>query len=797
MKLSLNWLNEFTKIEETPTTLADKISASLAEVEDITEVRDTFEGVVIGKILEITKHPNADKLQLTKVDVGKEKLSIVCGAPNISVGDYVPVILVGHKLPNSDMTIEAREVRGEVSHGMLCSPRELGLSNDHSGISLLNHEKEIKVGKRFDSLFEPNDLIIEIENKALTHRPDTFSHVGMARELAAMFGAKFSYVPAGKLPLSEDEEYNLMVSVQNEQLCRRFSGVIVPDLTIMQSPLWMQTRLHRIGVRTTNNIVDITNYVMHELGQPLHAFDRNKLTSDVIVVRTANPNEQIITLDGTTRELTQDMLVIADETKPIALAGIMGGAATEITDTTTNIIIESANFDHYNNRKTARTLGLQTEAATRFAKNQDPTNTIPALHLALMLLEQYAHASTRSGVIDVTHERTFDGREKRIIPFTAEYIQQKIGTAEHLSEKEITKIFGHLGIEIINHANHLGAVPPTYRPDLNIPEDLVEEIARMIGYDDITPTLPIRDLQPAVANPHVLWQRRLKQSLARAGLTETYSYSFVGKDMYEQCGIEESLQIKLANPIAPEYEYIKPYVLPQLISNIAENTKHHSAIALFDLDTVHMKNGVEVPEAALHLGIGLYHAEYPQIKGIVEYLLQDLHIPDVRFERPESNPMLVMWSDARVAAIWSGNTLLGYVGELNSHIQANLGIAHTTGIAELNADILYTLTDTGNVYTPVSQQPELTADISLVLDETVSLDHITQAITQEHIPYLKRVITINVHQDTTRFGTDKKAATMRLVFQDTERSLSKTDIQPALLRIQEHLHKRFNLTINS
>lgn len=796
MKLSLNWLNEYTKIEETPTALADKISASLAEVEHITEITDQFDGVVIGKILEVTPHPNADKLQIARVDTGKETLSIVCGAPNISIGDYVPVILVGHTLPNSDMPIEAREVRGEVSHGMLCSPRELGISNDHSGILLLNHEKDIKVGKRFDSLFETNDLIIEIENKALTHRPDAFSHVGMARELAAMFGAKFSFKTDEKIPLNENPDLTLTVSLQNEQLCRRFSGVIVPNLTIAQSPLWMQTRLHRIGVRTTNNVVDITNYVMHGLGQPLHAFDRKQLASDIISVRTAIPNEQIITLDGVTRELTQDMLVIADENKPIALAGVMGGVATEISDTTTDIIIESANFEHYNNRKTARTLGLQTEAATRFGKNQDPSNTLPALQLTLTLLQQYANATVRSAAIDITHERTFDGREKRIIPFTAEYIQQKIGAVDHLTEKEITKILQHLGIDVLNHANHLGAVPPTFRPDLTIPEDLIEEIARMIGYDNITPTLPARDLRPADTNPRVLWKRRIKQLLARSGLTEIYSYSFVGKDIYERCQVGESLQIKLANPIAPEYEYIKPYVLPQLITSIAENTKHRADIALFDLDTVHTKNGVDLPEAALHLGIGVYNAEYADIKGIVEYLLQELHIPDVHFESPEQDPIVAMFSGARVATVWSNNTPLGHVGELHPRVQAAMGMPHSSGIAELYADALYTLTDTGRAYLPVSQQPEITADLSLILDESLSLDRVTQVITQTASPLLKQAIVINVHKDTTKFGADKKTVTVRLVFQDAERTLSKADIQPILSIIQEGLQKAFDVTIN-
>lgn len=796
MKLSLNWLNEFTTIEETPTTLADTISASLAEVEDITEIHETLEGVVVGKILEITPHPNADKLQLTRVDVGKETLSIVCGATNISVGDYVPVILVGHALPNSEITIEARDVRGETSHGMLCSPRELGLSNDHSGIFLLNHEKDITVGQRFDSLFETNDLILEIENKALTHRPDAFSHVGIARELSTMFSAKFSHKQDERFVLDEDPALKLMISLQNEQLCRRFSGVIIPNISIAPSSLHMQKRLHRIGVRTTNNIVDITNYVMHELGQPLHAFDRKKLASDTIVVRTANPNEQIVTLDGTTRELTQDMLVIADENKPIALAGIMGGESTEISENTTDLIIESANFEHFNNRKTSRTLGLQSEASTRFAKNQDPSNTLPALQLTIKLLELYAGATVRSTIVDLTHAQTFEGREKRIIPFTTEYIHQKIGGTKQITEKEITKIFEHLGIEVINHANKLGAVPPTFRPDIAIPEDLIEEIARMVGYDNITPTLPTRDLQPAVANQRVLWQRRIKRSLARSGLSEIYSYSFVGKELYEHCGVGDSLQIKLANPIAPEYEYIKPFVLPQLILRIAENAKHHHAINLFELDTVHSKHGVDVPDATLSLGIGIYDQEYPYIKGIIEYVLHELHIPDIRFDTPEVEPVLQLFSTTRVAAVWSGNTLIGHVGELNPSVQATMNIDHTTSIAELNANVLYTLTDTGKAYTPVSQQPEITADLSLVLDETLSLDQVTHAIKQTNTPYLRRVMVQGVHQDAQKFGISKKAVTLRLVFQDLEQSLSKAAIQPALTTIQEELKNMFYLTIN-
>ncbi len=798
MKLSLNWLNEYTHVTETPAVLANRISASLAEVEDIHEIVDTFDGVVIGKIVDIAKHPNADKLQLTKVDVGKETLSIVCGAPNIAVGDYVPVILVGNTLPNTDLRIEAREVRGEVSHGMLCSPRELGISNDHSGIMLLNAEPGIKVGERFDSLFETKDVIIEIENKALTHRPDTFSHRGIARELATMFGSSFSEKLPDKIPLSLDMDIELDLAIQNAQLCRRYTGIIIPNVTIKPSPLWLQQRLRRIGTRPVNNIVDITNYIMYDMGQPLHAFDRNTLASDTIIVRTATPHEQITTLDGQTRELTQEMLVIADEEKPIALAGIMGGIDTEVTDTTNSIILESANFEHFTIRKTSRQLGLQTEAVIRFSKNQDPSTTEPALLKALELLKEYGDVTTSSLDADFTSDQTYVGREERIIPFSADYINQKIGGTKLIHESEIKKTLTHLGIEVVEHGKHLGAVPPTFRPDLTIPEDIVEEIARIIGYDNITPTLPYRDISPATANKHILWQRRIKQLAVRLGFTETYNYSFVGKALYDKCRVGESLEIKLANPVAPEAEYIRPSLVPQLLENIAHNKNTFNSVRLFELERRIKRDGFDLPREEDTLAMALYQKEggYTHIKGIVDQLLATLHIPGVRYEQPKTHdPFLQLLDEQRAAAVFAEEELLGYIGEIHPEVQIAFGLSQTVGVAELNADVVFELTDTGMRYKPVSPHPSIAIDISCIVHEDISLDSLLEIAKKSGSEFLQDAAIYHVQKYPEKFGAEQKAITMRLTYQAPDRSLSKVEIADNVQAIIQELQNKFDCRV--
>ncbi|MCA9398015.1 phenylalanine--tRNA ligase subunit beta, partial [candidate division WWE3 bacterium] len=481
---------------------------------------------------------------------------------------------------------------------------------------------------------------------------------------------------------------HVSVSIQDSNLCRRYSAVVLNNINVKPSPLWMQLRLRSIGIRPINNVVDITNYVMADIGQPLHAFDRDKLKGDSIIVRTASPQETLTTLDGTSRTLDESMLVIADEHQAIALAGIMGGESSEIDDTTTSVVLESANFEHYNNRKTARKLGLNTEASTRFSKNQDPENTLRALNRAITLLQEYAHATIQTNIIDIYPEK----RTEKTITISTDYIIDRIGDPDLTNKTDIVAILRRLDITVSDQDDNPTLTIPTFRPDLTIRADIVEEIARIKGYDNMQLTLPKRDLTPVRTNPHIDWLRRAKRTLATIGCTEVYNYTFVGKELYTKCGVEEALHIELQNPISPETTHLRPYLLPSVIANIDTNRKHFDHVALFELEkgiTPATKDD-ELPTETNRLALALYdhdkHHNYSDIKGMVEQLLSQLHIPEVAFSYvDEEDVLLTMFAKSRRAAVTSRGEVIGYVGELNPDVQVAFGFNGVVGIAEFNA----------------------------------------------------------------------------------------------------------------
>lgn len=800
MKLSLQWINQYIDLNKDPQDIAERLSVSLAEVEGVTVYENQYEGIVVGKILELAAHPNADTLQIATVDIQRETLSIVCGAHNIAVGDYVPVATVGTVLPAIDhqegMSIEKRTIRDVPSEGMLCSPRELGISDDHEGILLLNDEPHVRVGERLATLLKADDVIFEIENKALTHRPDTFSHIGMARELATMYDIDLS-VP--DWPTHQvNNATGISFDIQNPSLCRRYSGAVIKDITIKASPLWLQLRLQRLGVRPINNIVDITNYVMLETGQPLHAFDQDKLHGDTVIVRTATDGETLTTLDGKERSLTTDMLVIADQNGPIALAGVMGGIASEVSDKTTSIVLESANFEQYNNRKTSRSLGLQTEASIRFSKNQDPEITMSALQQATAMIAELAGGSV-AAVKDIYPQP----RTPQQITTTSTFILDRIGDPALADTDDMIQTFKRLGIQVSQKQDTLTCTIPTYRPDLTTPEDLVEEIARFKGYDAITPTLPQRDLTPARVNPHIAWKRRINTTLTQVGLTEVYNYSFVGKDWYETCKLQNTLTIPLRNPISPDHAYLKPYLLPSLLGNINTNLRHYDQVAIFELDTVFRDNDDQLPIEIEMVSLGLYTKEqniYDQTKGVVEHILGRLNIPQVVFQ-PVSDenydPIVAMLHPHRTAVVKSENELIGYLGELNPEIKVKLGIQGAIGLVELRAKTLYHLTDIGRIYQPVSIHPALTIDISCLLDREMSLDEVRHTLTQAGSELLVKTIALSAKENVERFGQGKKAVTFRLVFQSSQHSLAKKDVTPDVENIKNVLTQNFGAEIRS
>lgn len=794
MLISYAWLQEYIPdLDVTPQEFANRISASLAEVEGYHRYRMPFEGVVIGRIEEIVPHPNADKLQVTKVTTGGDTLhTIVCGAPNISIGDYVPVILPGATLPNSDFTIERREIRGQVSEGMLCSAKELGISDDHTGILLLNNEPSIRVGQSFASIAKADDVIFEIENKALTHRPDAFSHIGMAREVAAAFELSLTLPKIATLPKPSITTKH-SIAVTAGALCRRYSSIELTGITPSSSPLWLQLRLQHLRVRPINVIVDATNYVMLEYGQPTHAFDAEKLVGPSIIIRNATENETLTTLDGTERTLTTDMLVIADEKGPIALAGIMGGLTTEVTTTTNRIILESANFEHFNNRKTSRTLGIQTEASTRFAKNQDPNATVPALHRIVELLQEISSHELQVSELNDTYTQE---RSAHIVPFSHDQIRKVIGAPDQITDRVIKHTLQALGIEVVNHGGKLGANVPTSRPDISIPEDLAEEVARIVGYDNLTLTLPTRDLTPSQPNHYVMWKRTVKAMVARLGFTEVYNFTFVGKDLFERCGVGDQLHIGLQNPISPETAYLRPTLLPQLIENLSENANNgYAKQALFELEKGITPVTNDLPHEQTLLALATLHSTtaqeaFQQLKTRVQALAQHLNL-SLTFYVPINDALPVYFHPNMAVEVFINKESAGHLGILAPQVHHSFGFIAPVAIAEISANALFTATGKGIGYQPVSPHPALTIDVSCVLDQDISLSEVADVLLHATSDLLTDITAVESISDAERFGANNKAVVLRCTFQAPDRTLSKKETAADIANLTSVLTAHF------
>ena len=523
MKVSLNWLKTYIDFDLSSTELADRLTMLGIEVESIRELGTGLDGVVVGKVNSIRPHPNADKLVLCSVDIGNtDELQIVCGAPNVTEGMLTPVATIDTELPTG-ITIKRAKLRGEESHGMLCSEKELGISDEASGLMELS--KNLPVGKPITEALGLNDVIFELE--ITPNRPDCLSMIGVCREIRAETGNSL------RLPniLLEENDIDVngktSVIIEASDLCPRYAARVIQGVKIGESPDWLRKRLESIGIGVINNIVDTTNFVMMEYGQPLHAFDYNKLAENRIVVRRASEGEKLTTLDEEERVLTPDMLVIADADKPVALAGVMGGYDSEITESTCDVLLESANFSASSIRATSKKLGMHTEASYRFEREVDPDGVILALDRATQLIVEIAGGSTCKGVVDV-----YPGKSEPIqVQLRTDRVNFILGTK--LNTPEIERILMNLGFGVTQQEDNIFQVTvPSFRPDITREIDLIEEIARVYGYDKIPTSLPKGDIPvPAPDNTSVMCSR-IKHFLLGAGMMESVNYSFIASKLF-------------------------------------------------------------------------------------------------------------------------------------------------------------------------------------------------------------------------------------------------------------------------
>lgn len=635
MNLSLNWLKEFVTYKQSPEQVAEIFTLGGFEVEQTIEHGSGFDKVVVGQIKTIVSHAEADKLSVCKVDIGrKQLLSIVCGARNIKPGQHVPVALVGAVLP-SGLKIERRRLRGVDSEGMLCAEDELELGEDHTGIMIL--DKSMRVGAKFSQAIKLDDTVLDIS--VAPNRADGFSALGLAREFAALSGQKLTQK---KVTVSKSAKFDvkklLSVSVRDYDLCPKYVARVVRNVRVGPSPMWLQSRLRVCGVKPINCIVDITNYVMLEYGQPLHAFDLANVGGKRVIVRKAGKDTQFETLDGEQRKLPSDALVIADAQKPIAIAGVMGGKNSEITKQTKDVVIESAIFKPISIRKTRQKLGVVTEASTRFEKGIWWDLPEQAADRAAQLMHELAKGEVAKGTIIASKENI---KKPTIISLEVDFISKLVGKT--FTEADITKKLTQLYFHIAKKKKGVLAVTvPSWRQDVTIPADLVEEVGRMFGWNKLKSSPVYGALQPVSLSPEKYWERIIKDTLVSLGMHEMLNYSFYGERLIEQFGLKVKDHYKVTNPLNPDQQYLRVTLLLQLYENILKNSQERDSVSVFEVGNVFIRSGSTIPQEKMRVagmlyqrkGLGNEASLLSQMKAKLGVLFRKLNIDStaVQFE---------------------------------------------------------------------------------------------------------------------------------------------------------------------
>jgi phenylalanyl-tRNA synthetase beta chain len=730
MNVTLNWLKAYIDFEFSPSELADRLTMLGVEVESVKHLGTELEGVIVGSVTSIRPHPNADKLVLCQVDTGEtEELQIVCGAPNAREGMLAPVATIGATLPVG-LTIKRAKLRGETSQGMLCSEKELGLSDDAAGLMELS--TDIPLGTPLSEALGLDDVVFELE--ITPNRPDCLSLIGVAREIRAETGNPL------KLPTVDLQESGInirdltSVTIGAPDLCPRYAARVIQGVKVAESPAWLRQRLESVGIGVINNIVDATNFVLMEYGQPLHAFDYHKLAENRIVVRRARDNEQITTLDEVERELTPDMLVIADAEKPVALAGIMGGYDSEITETTCDVLLESAYFNPLSIRATAKALGISTEASYRFERGADPGAVLAALDRAAQLIAELAGGTICDGIVDV-----YPGQQPLTeIQLRPERVNFVLGTT--IEAAEMVQILDRLGFDVDATGKVYQVVVPTFRSDVTREIDLIEEIARVYGYDNIPTTLPKGDIPVPAPTPKTEARRRIKHFLLAAGMMEAVNYSFCDPNCFDKIRLnaDDPLRntLQLRNPLSPEMSVLRTTLTPGLLENAQHNRNHQiDTIALFEIGGVFVHDGEEKePERvtgvlAGQIGEGVYsdpyrHPDFFDIKGLVEGMLEVCGVVDWTLQKTDAPT----FHPGRNAEVLLGDRRIGVFGEVHPKVLENYDLPYKAYLFEFDLEGLADAATFAKRFEPISIYPKVARDLAIVVDKETLSDMPTELI---------------------------------------------------------------------
>ncbi len=779
MKYSFNWLKELSKTKKTAEQAVDALTMHSFEIESVEEIGKGLEGVVTGKILEIKKHPNADRLQLTKVDVGTKTLDIVCGALNIKVNDIVPVATVGAKLP-SGIEIKEAEIRGVKSFGMLCAEDELGLGKDHSGILILN--SKTKIGLPLTEALDSKDTILDI--KILPDRShDAVSHIGMAREICVLDGKKLDY----KVPkLKAKKTSKLGVTIEDRKLCPRYIGVIMDNIKVQESPQWIKTKLIACGLKPISNIVDATNLVMLETGQPLHAFDFNELAdgnNKEIIVRRAKEGEKIVLLDESEKKLTKEDLVIADKQKVLAIAGVMGGKFSGIKPETQKIILESANFNQVSIRRTKIRHNVKTDASDRYEKGLDPNLTELAMSRLIEIVESFG--GKLSGIVDNYPNKT----KPWTVNLDPRYMDKLLG--EKIPEKNALQILNNLGIQASKKGKIISAVIPTFRIDIKTPEDLIEEIGRIYGYEKIKSQAPMVPVQPAFIGENRMLERKLKNVLVSNGFSEVYNYSFYSVRDAGLAGLGSIKHLELENPLNPDQALVRASLIPNVLKNIRENVKNYPEFKIFEMGKVFFPNSEVLPKekkllfGSVVMDFSKKAEGFYEMKGYSDSILGQFGVEDYYYDDFEFAPtdtFVSLWHQGRCAEIKieGKERSVGYIGEINPFVLANFGIKKRVTAIEIDLEALQKISNDLREFKPLRKFPTSVRDISMVAGPKVRVDDVLRSIQQSGGDL---VLDADLFDIFDMEETEEVSYAFHITFGAEERTLKNEEIDEAMKKI--------------
>lgn len=781
MKLPIKWLKDYIDISVDGKTLADALTLSGSKVEGLENPFDVIENVVTSKILKIEAHPEADKLVVCTIDINiDEPIQIVTAATNMKEGDIVPVALHNSTLWDG-VSIKKGKLRGVLSNGMFCSEEELGLKEKGTCDGLMIMKADTEIGIDIKEALGLNGGILDLE--ITSNRPDCLSILGLAREAQAIYEKPLKKPSMDFHPIPSDVE-PVKVSLDTP-LARRYMAREIVDVVIGESPEWIKSRLLEAGVRPINNMVDLTNFVMLEIGQPLHAFDKREISSGIIRVREAKGAEKFTTLDDIERTLKEKTLLICDDETIIGIAGIMGGLDSEIREDTTRVIIESANFDGVTTRNASGYLNLRTEASTRFDKDIDPNLAALAMDRLCHLVESLEIGKVLDYTVDVYNER----RVSNHLEVPVSYINNFLGT--EISEERMTRILNHLEITADAKDGVLHIDTPTFRNDLSIKEDITEEIARIYGYNNIEATIPHVNAPRGGRYPHQILRRKLEDYLVAQGLFESISYSFISRKDLDKILIplDSNLRnmVEIRNPLGEDFSVMRTSMLSSMMESLSRNeARSNDEASLYEIGKIYLKTEGALPEEKEMLTVGMYGKDlFYHLKGIVEVITEEFALDNISYRRSE-NPF---FHPGKSADILIGKQVLGSFGEVHPKVLSNYSMDKASYVLEMDLKTLYHSADLERKYAEIPKYPSVTRDIAVLIDDEVLVQDMENIFRKQGGNLLESYTFFDVYKGA-QLPEGKKSVAYNLVYRNKEKTLTDKEVNKVhekIVRTIEHV----------